>query len=244
MNGKIEENEYEVAALGVDDDAGENTRDTSLFKFLEDVFAPPRGELSDKNIRTVGKIENVLWRYFPDTSGERILYDIALEKLRFVLMQSRGELSSIAESDPISGFFTSPRKLKKALKSQTGLSFPLQETWWSAIGITLVLALVLLIFLFGDISGVIGYEHWLKFVTAMAILIAAWVLLSRDPGKFAPGQTVGDAARLVAWRNFGRLAREGGKASRDELWNALRAAIAHHRGLRPEQIGRNTRIYR
>ena len=204
-----------------------------LIEHLETVFALKFGD-DFQNTLTVGDVDEVIWRYFEGVGGDKCMSAMAFYKLRSCL-EPRARSRRVSPSDRIADFFPFPRDLASTLKRGTGIRMAYRSGPLGRIGGYLQLSWLAALF-----SAGIG--HGIFALAMLTLAVFGLALLKIDRGRFADEETVGDIARHLAEHNFGILAKNGGRVSRQSVWQATQAAIARFQEFRPEEIGRDTML--
>lgn len=124
------------------------------------------------------------------------------------------------------------------LEADTGLDLPspaLGPKGWLAVamfGAALVAAFLM--------------ESAMMRVGVVAVLaIGGYLLKVADHRRLPAGlTTLGDLARVVADRNRGKLAKEGARLTRDEIWRIIQELAALESGIDPERVRPGTTFFK
>lgn len=206
---------------------------------LEDVFELRFTEGELRTMVNVGTIHDVLAARIPHRPG-RCETSMVFYRLRRALIgTSRGTVIRPGSTLPLS-VVRRPKVELARLSKATGLRLP-----WSALGpLGATGCLLALVTAIGLVAALAMNLPMLAWVAGLA-LIATVAAFALDQGRLPDGlTTVGDLARATSPLNYGRLVRDGARSDGPLLWTALCEVIADVAELSPDQIGRETSIYR
>lgn len=212
--------------------------DEDLELVLEDVFDVRFSDDELMSMHTVGAIHDVLHARFPDRTGA-CETSMVFYRLRrgFLAMDAPGRIGP--RSDLPRDFQERPKAMLLQLSKLTGLRLPyadggpLAAAGWAAAAMAAIA---------GAVGAVTDVRAALWIAGAAAIVAVA--LGALDRGRLPKGvQTAGDLSRLAVPLNYGALIHAGARSDAAGLWAVLTETIADVLDIRPEEIGRETRIY-
>jgi len=229
-----------VNTLDLDDDLG----DAELIRSLESAFdlKMPR-DLS--RVSDVGQLFDVLLSQFLSVDrGRKCATAMAFYRLRGALCDLRNErLSPSFTLNVVKDI--SVKRMFRQLSRKTDLKLPKRAL--TAIGnsgsLLIVIAFMAIfpLYILGD-QNVID----MRWLWAIPAGIAAGVAAIKfDPGRLPSDcQTLGDLARKTATLNYGRLAKQGAKATEEDIWREFREIVSQQSDVAPEHIRRDTVFFR
>ena len=218
--------------LGLHDDD-----DIYLFEDLEASFAIRFHDEEPAGWRTVGDIfQSVAARFGDDPTGAgKCGTAMAFYRLRAALAPLAPGVRLTPETALADLPVRSASRLSKVIKRDGGLRTPaLVLSWLGGIGFLLFLAGLAMVFVATSVDAV----SWL---VPVGLFVTAALVIRFDPWTTFKGcRTVGDLARRVAVRNFGRFSGAGARSGRDDLWSALLIVLADHGNLPMQRINTDT----
>ncbi len=229
-----------VNTLDLDDDLG----DAELVRSLESAFdlKMPR-DLS--HVSNVGQLFDALLLQFSSVDqGEKCATAMAFYRLRGALCDMRNErLSPSFQLNLVQDI--SVRQLFSQLSRKANLKLPNRAL--TAIGnsggalIVIAFMAMFPLYVLGDLN--IIDMHWLW---AIPVGIPAGVAVIKfDPGRLPNDcQTLGDLARKTATLNYGWLAKQGAKATEEDIWREFRKIVSQQSDVAPSDIQRDTVFFR
>jgi hypothetical protein len=229
-----------VNTLSLDDDLG----DAKLVRSLESAFdlKMPR-DLS--HVSNVGQLFDVLFLQFSSVDqGRKCATAMAFYRLRSALYEMKNErLPPSFQLNLVQDI--SVKRLFGRLSQKTNLKLPNRAL--TAIGnsggalIVVAFMAILPLYILGD-QNIIDM-HWLW---AIPVGIAAGAAVIKfDPGRLPSDcQTLGDLVRKTATLNYGRLAKQGAKATEEDIWREFREIVSQQSGVAPKDIQRDTVFFR
>jgi hypothetical protein len=205
-----------------------------LLADIERVFAIKLADRELRDARTVGDLDEVIWRRIGRAyaGNKRSMGAMAFYALRRILRTGNGDIR-IAPATPLKAFAMPPKVLAAALEKREGLQMRfdiglLARLGWLAQAGWLVLLWALLF----------GPFDWA--MPSLIAVIAGMAAIGVDRGGYARGDRVGDLAKRLAYHNFGALAAMGGRADRESVWAVVRRVAADLQRIHPDEIGRGT----
>lgn len=212
--------------------------DEDLEDVIEDVFDVRFSDEELIGMHTVGAIHDVLHARFPDQAGT-CETSMAFYRVRRGLLAMGGPERIGPRSDLPRDFQERPKAMLMQLSTLTGLRLPyahggpLATAGWAAAVMAAVAGAA------GAVTDLPG-ALWIVGAAATVAIALIWL----DPGRLPKDlRTVGDLSRLAASLNYGALIHAGARSDADGLWTVLTDTIADALDMRPEEIGRETRIY-
>jgi len=212
--------------------------DEGLEDLIEAAFGLRFTDAELASMNSVGAIHDVISAKLPEREGScatsKVFFRLRRELMRQGMARATGPGTLLSNE-----VLARPNATLRSLSRATGLRLPPNETGPLMTGGLLSILAATLSFM----ASLVLQQQAFAWLAAFA-MAAGLVLAKLDRGRLPPGvKTVGDLARQAAILNFGRLAAEGGRVTKDLSWAVLCQVLGEALDLDPRVIGRDTLIY-